>query len=364
LAWSKGLQAKPIENARAQVLENRGAGEVMRTGKHNIRLAFGILIGVFFIFLAVRKVDFAQMWQAFESANYWYLLPPIPILFFSHFLRALRWRYMLDPIRRLDVGSLFSSLIIGYMANTVMPAHLGEILRAYVLSRKRSISASATFATIVMERVIDVFTLLLLMVFTIFIYPFPTWLKNSGYIMFAGTIGLFTLLIILKKHSSRIKKIIGLALWPFPRRIQKKTSDVLERFISGIVPLKRHIDYAKVSLLSGFIWACYGLVFYFSLHAFDFVRTFQLPWSTSLILLVITTIAVVIPSSPGYVGTYHWLCQISLALFGVPAGPALSFAAVVHGINFLPVFVVGLTLSYYEGVAIFRAPKRVATVEV
>jgi uncharacterized protein (TIRG00374 family) len=335
----------------------------MKFRKNKVKFGIGILLGIFFMALALRKVDFAQMVHAFKGAEYWYLWIAIPVVFVSHFFRALRWRYMLDPIRRLDVGSLFSSLIIGYMANTVMPAHLGEILRAYVLSRKRSISASATLATIVMERVIDVFTLLALMVLTILIYPFPTWVRNSGYIMFAGTLGLFVFLILLKKLSSPMQAILAFALRPLPGRFQKKTEDVLERFISGIVPLKRYSDYVKVSLLSMIIWACYGLIFYLSLHAFGFVRTFQLPWSVSLILLVITTIAVVIPSSPGYVGSYHYLCQISLAMFGIPAGPALSFAAVVHGINFLPVLVLGIILSYYEGIDITKVSGRVAPVK-
>ena len=95
------------------------------------------------------------MWQAFKTVNYWYLVPAAAAIFFSHFLRAFRWRYLLDPIRRLDISSLFSSLIIGYAANSFMPAHLGEFLRAYVLSKKRQISMIPVFATIAVERVID-----------------------------------------------------------------------------------------------------------------------------------------------------------------------------------------------------------------
>jgi glycosyltransferase 2 family protein len=332
-------------------------------GKHNLKLIFGILIGAFFMFLAVRKVDFVQMWQAFEKVNYWYVLPSIAIVFLSHFLRALRWRYLLDPIKRLDLGCLFSSLMIGYMANTLVPAHLGEILRAYVLSKKRGVSASANFATIVMERIIDVLTLLALMVLTIFIYPFPIWMKNSGYIMFAGTLGLLIFMILLKTKSPGMRAIIGHIISPLPERFKNRIEHAVERFISGIGPLKHLRDYPIVFVLSLLIWLCYGLVFFFCLHAFDFVQTFGLPWSASLILLVITTIGVVIPSSPGYVGTYHYLCQISLAMLGVPAGPALSFAAIVHGINFFPILVVGLVFSYHEGIAISKMSEKVSAVE-
>jgi uncharacterized membrane protein YbhN (UPF0104 family) len=124
--------------------------------------------------------------------------------------------------------------------------------------------------------------------------------------------------------------------------------------------MKRWADYITVSFLSFIIWICYGLVFFFCLLAFDFVDTYQLEWLTSLILLVITTIAVVVPSSPGYVGTYHYLCQITLAMFGISAGPALSFATVVHGVSIIPVFIVGLFLAQIQGTSILKMPEDTA----
>jgi uncharacterized protein (TIRG00374 family) len=181
--------------------------------------------------------------------------------------------------------------------------------------------------------------------------------------MFAGTLGLLIFMILLKTKSSGMMTIIRHLMSPLPDRFENRVEHAVERFISGIVPLKHLRDYPVVFLLSLLIWFCYGLVFFFCLHAFDFVQTFRLPWSASLILLVITTIGVVVPSSPGYVGTYHYLCQISLAMLGVPAGPALSFAAIVHGINFFPILVVGLMFSYHEGIAISKMSEKVSAVE-
>lgn len=314
----------------------------------------GLIVGAVFVLLALRKVDFGQMAHAFLSADYYYLIPPVLILFFSLFLRTLLWRCLIAPIRKLDLGSLFTSLIIGYSANVIMPARLGEILRAYVLSKKRNVSASATLATIVMERVIDIFALLAFMVLAVFIHPFPNWLKDSGYILLAGSLGLFAVLIFLKKATAVSETVLGHILRYFPQRVQHRVRDILERFVSGIMPLLHWYDYVSVGFLAVIIWSCYGIIFYFTLHAFGFVGAYNLPWSASLIVLVITSIGIVIPSSPGYMGTYHYLCQISLTMFGVPAGPALSFAVVVHAINFLPVMIVGLMLAYWEGVGIMR----------
>lgn len=320
----------------------------------NWKLWIGLLISALFLYLAFRRVDFGQMWDALKRANYWYLPPAILILFISHYLRAFRWRYLLDPIRRLDTNSLFSSLVIGYGANAVTPAHLGEFLRAYVLSKKREISMGSAFATIVIERIIDVFTLLLLMCLVIFIHPFPDWVVKSGYIMFFATLGLFLLLIFLKSSNSKRETFIGILLKPLPERYEHRIKGMIERFLSGIVPLKRWHDYVTVTLLSAVIWACYGLAFYFGLEAFDFIKTYHLAWYASLVLLVITTISVVVPSSPGYVGTFHFLCQASLAMFGVPASPALSFAVVIHAVSFLPVLALAILFASYEGVRIYK----------
>ena len=326
----------------------------MKPGNNTIRLIIGCLIGIVFLYLTVRKVDFSLMWEAFTRVNYWFILLAIPVIFFSHFLRALRWRYFMDPIKRVDVASLFSALLIGYMANILMPAHLGELLRAYVLGKKRGVSASSTFATIVVERIVDIFALLLLMVFAIFLYPFPDWINKAGYTMLAGTVGLFVFLILLKKHFAFFERFLNLFFRPLPKGLQEKLGRGIRSFVVGIVPLRHGWDYLVVTVLSVVIWACYGFIIHLVLYGSDFVSVYHLPWSTSLIVLVVTTIGIVIPSSPGYVGTYHWLCQISLAMFGVPAGPALSFAILTHGVTFLPVLIVGLILAYYEGVEIFR----------
>jgi uncharacterized protein (TIRG00374 family) len=319
----------------------------------NWKLWAGLLVGALCLYLAFREVDFGQMWDSLKSANYWYLLPAILIVLFSHFLRAFRWRYLVDPVKRVDTPSLFSALIIGYGANMAMPAHLGELLRAYVLSQRHKIPMGSVFATIVMERIIDVFSLLVLMFSAVLIHPFPQWVVKSGYIMFAAALGSFVFLVFSKKSPRRTDTFLQYILKPVPERIGSRIKRSTERFFSGILPLKGRRDYVVVVLLSVSIWVCYGLVFYVCFQAFDFIGTYRLPWYAGLILLVITTISVVVPSSPGYVGPYHYLCQVSLAMFSVPESPALSFAAVVHGVNFLPVLALALLFAGYEGLGLY-----------
>ena len=330
--------------------------------KQRLKFVIGILISVLFLYLALRKADLGQTVDALKTARYWYLLPATGLLFFSHWLRALRWRYLLDPIGRFDMKSLFSSLLIGYMANVFTPAHLGEFLRAYVLSRKREVSTGSAFATIVVERIIDVFSLVGIMLLVVFIHPFPDWIMKSGYIMLGLTAALLLFLLGLKKRDGKMRPLLGLMLKPVPKRLGARIEGFIDKFIQGIMPLKEWHDYIAVFILSGAIWVCYVGVFYICLHAFDFVVTYDLVWYAAIVLTVVTTISVVVPSSPGYIGTYHYLCQISLAMFGVPAGPALSYATVVHGINFFPVLVVGLILANYEGVGLLKGTAKRADI--
>jgi uncharacterized protein (TIRG00374 family) len=235
-----------------------------------------------------------------------------------------------------------------------MPAHLGELVRAHTLSRKRDVSMGCAFATIVVERIIDVFALLVLLALSMMVHPFPSWVVVSGYVMLGGAVFLFAGLILSKRHELRTLSAMRFVMKPLPTRFTERAVSCTRRFLSGIVPLRRGPDYAVVGVLSVAIWACYALTFHLSLYAFDFVHVYRLVWYVALVLLVITTISVAVPSSPGYVGTFHYLCQLALGLFGVPAAPALSYATVAHAVCFLPVFVVGLALANYQGISVRR----------
>ena len=318
--------------------------------KNRNKLIFGLLIGAVFMYFAFRKVDFAQMGASFKQANYWYLLVAISVTFVSHWLRAVRWQYLMAPIQKVKTRHLFTALIIGYMANTFTPAHLGEFLRAYVLGQKSQVRTSCVFGTIVIERIIDVFTLLFLMAFAFIVFPFPDWVTKSGYVTFAGVVVLFILLILMKRHRETSLRILNKILKPLPKKISSKVDGLFHSFLDGVVGLKNWRHYVLTAVLSLFIWAGYGVANQMTLYSFGFVSKFDLPWTAALVILVITTISVIVPSSPGYVGTYHWLCQLSLGLFAVPKSEALSYAFVLHGINFLPILIVGLIFASVEGI--------------
>ena len=162
---------------------------------------------------------------------------------------------------------------------------------------------------------------------------------------------------MLKQYQQKSLNIFKRFTKIFPQKVNQKIINLLHSFLDGIVPLKNKKKYIIVIILSILIWACYGYIFQIMFYAFNFVETYSLPWNAALILLVITTISILVPSSPGYVGTYHYLCQFSLALYGVLGSPALTFAFVIHGISFLPILIVGLILIWYKRINIKKLQK-------
>ncbi len=310
--------------------------------KGNWKTALGIALSLFFIFLAFRQVDIGQMLQALREADYWYLLPVLALVALGLLLRSLRWRILLAPIYQTRTGVLFISLSIGYMANTFLPAHLGEFVRAWHAGSKCGIASSSVFATIVVERLIDVVFLLLLLGLALMVFPFPVWVRQSGGMMLALVVALGILLLLMKKNKPKAMAISGRLLRFLPAAPAARARELLDQFLNGVAPLKSRGHYLAVGAFSLLIWICYALIFQLLFHAFDFVGRYDLPWTAALVSMVITTISVVVPSSPGYVGSFHFLCQLSLGLFLIPRGPALSYAFVLHAVSVFPYFFLGL----------------------
>ncbi len=330
----------------------------MTSKRHLLKLAIGLAIGAGFFYLAVRGIDIEQALAAFAQTDYGLVGLSAVVMMAAHLLRAMRWRFLLAPVKMLGTRSLFSALLIGYAANSFVPAHLGEFLRALVIGKKHGISASAALGSIVVERIVDVVSLITVMALVLIVHPFPDWVTTGGAIMLVGALLLGAMLIACKRYEVRAIAFMRALIKPLPEGIGRRLEALAVNFLGGIVPLKSPSHYAAASVLSIAIWLCYAAVYYICLAAFKLVAAYHLAWYVGLVVLVFTTISVVIPSTPGYVGTFHYLCQVALVLFGVSASEALSYAVIVHIVGVVPVSVAGLACAHYEGVAIYRTGDR------
>jgi uncharacterized protein (TIRG00374 family) len=123
--------------------------------KLNWKFLLGILSSGLFLYLAFRNVDLILVFKVFKKVKYLNIILVVFLTILGFYLRAIRWYYLMKPLKSIKISSLFSATMIGFMTNNILPARLGEVFRAYIIGRKENIKKTASFATIIVERVFD-----------------------------------------------------------------------------------------------------------------------------------------------------------------------------------------------------------------
>ncbi|HID94591.1 MAG TPA: flippase-like domain-containing protein [Candidatus Latescibacteria bacterium] len=304
----------------------------------------GIIVSAVFLYLAFRRVDLHELGFALRSANYLYVIPAILLTFLSFWTRAFRWRFLLGPVKQVKTSHLFSAIMIGFMANNLLPARLGEFVRAYVIGKKEQISSSSSFATIVIERIFDGVTLLLFLIPVFFLPSSPRWVTKSGYIAAAIYLGILAFLAALMIRTEQTQNLVDRFLRPFSVRWRQKVRGLLVSFTSGLAVLGSLGHLLIIFLLSLLLW----FLVVGAIHLVFVSCGLKLPVYAGFLLLAIIALGVMLPSSPGFVGTIQFLSVAGLALFAVPKSQALGFSIVFHASQFIPVTAIGLVYLWYE----------------
>ncbi len=309
------------------------------------RFFLGLIISLVFLYLAFRGVDYHKLWMALRGVNFFYLLFFMLAVIALMVVRAYRWKFMVDPLKKVGLHSLFSSAMIGFMANNILPVRLGELVRAYSLGTKENISRSASFATIVMERVFDGFALLLILWLTLLFFPFSRSSEKMGELIrkganltLAANILVFVLLILLELKPEPLLNFFKRLLKLLPKKISDKAETILDKFSSGVRIFRDIPRMIWILLWSLILWGGSGISNYLVFLAFGL----HPPLQATLMLMIIVTFGVMIPSSPGYVGTVHFFAVIALSLYGYGKDISVPFSIVLHASQYLPVTILGL----------------------
>ena len=317
----------------------------MIPGMKDKKLWIGSAISLVLLIFLFRKLDYAQLVTAFRQLDYRLLLPAIGSTIFSYWLRAVRWRLLLMPVKSTVMKNLFPATVIGYMANNLLPARLGEFVRAYALAKSESLTTSGVFASLVIDRLCDGFSVLLILVITLFTVHLPPGMEQvqrslelGGYAIFGVYAVVVIFLFALKRWNQATLRFVTLLLSPLPARFTAKFVSLIDAFMGGLRLSLRPSALGAVALSSLAIWATAIWPIDLTLRAFGII----LPASASLFIMIFLVFAVMVPASPGYVGTYHAACVYGLMAFNVGKEQALSVALVIHAIGFFPVIILGL----------------------
>jgi uncharacterized protein (TIRG00374 family) len=309
----------------------------------------GVAFSAIFLFLAFRAVRLGELIEAFKSTDYLYALPAMLLMIVSLWIRAFRWRFLLSPVKVIGVRSLFYAVGVGSMVNITFPARLGEVVRAHAIGTKEQISRSASFATIVVERVFDGFALLFfLMIPVLFgsLYS-PGWLRDAELLAIVGYLVALAVLVFLKSKPDLTMRAAAFVFKPLPAGARTKLLTIAGSFVEGLRIFRRSRSMVISILLSPLVW----LPVVALIHCLLIGTGIHLPVQVSFLLLVALCVGVIVPSAPGYVGNTQFVCVGVLKLFGVPAGKALTFSIIYGGCVFVPVLVTGLACLFAEGLS-------------
>lgn len=304
----------------------------------------GIAVSCLCIAFVVRGINFAEVGQCFGSIRYEYLLPVLLMVLGSLYLRSYRWGVMIRNLVRLDQVTLFRFSAIGFMAIGVLPARLGEFVRPYLVKQHSGVRMSATMATVVLERLFDLLTLMIFLFIVLVKIPLKDEFFKAGCIMLTIALALLAVFVVLGTRREFAARLIAKAVGWLPDRIGKPAGHFAESFLEGLQLLPDVKKTAWVLVLSLCIWLMTGLSNYFMFYAFNM----DLSVFHAFALLAIVALGVMIPAAPGFVGTFHYACVLGLTAFGIPKSEAFSYAVAVHFMQMAPVILIGLVLLPFQ----------------
>ncbi len=315
--------------------------------KNILRSVFGILLAAIFMVIAFRGTDFDSLWASLKGVHYEWILLLVPIGLLSHYLRAVRWKYLLAPVKEpTSVNTLFSAVMIGYMINNVLP-RVGELVRAYVAGRLENMPKSSTLGTVVIERIIDLATFFFGLCVVLFLYPQsleaitddPASLRV---VFLAGSVLVLVLFILLFLKSESFFRSFRFLRILVPKKYKPNVDRLLDSFLSGMQVSKLRPHFARITVFSLLIWAFYGLALYVPFFAFDSIRDLGLDFGAAMVLLTFSAVAFTLPA-PGAFGTYHSFLSLALVrIYGVDPVTALSYSIITHETAYIVIMVVGI----------------------
>lgn len=328
--------------------------------KTTARIAVGLLVTLGFLWLAVRNVDIAAVRDALGRASYRYLIPAAAFCLTGYLLRTVRWGRILAPTVPVPFARLFPVLMIGFAANNLLPARIGEFVRAYLLGRRERVSPSLSLATIVLERVCDGLMLVALMAGTLLLVPIPVDDPKIEAVELVATVvfgGAALALVALLAFPRPLVALARACLRPLPRPLAARVAGLLDAFIAGLGALRSPLAVARIAGLSALIWACEAATFGSVLLAFPLGLARGEWLAATVFLLVFVNLGIMIPSAPGYIGTYQLFARIALGAFGVADAAGLALSLVVHALQYSLVTAIGLLALWRLGLS----PRAIST---
>ena len=307
--------------------------------------------------IALWGIEWEQLREGFQQANYFTLPILMGLLFSVFWLKAIRWRLLLQPLRKFQTKEVVPPLMIGFMGNNLLPAHLGEIIRIFVLGREFSLSKAAVFSSVVLERIFDTAVVLLFLVMSLFLVEeLPSWVSTTIFFVsiLAGLIILFLAAYLF--WTQRLIHATRRVFSFLPERFGRKLSETMEAGVLGLASMQSGGLVFWIVVTSILQWILMAGMVYISLWSFGI----HLTPLASVVIIGVSALGVSIPSAPGFFGIIQLSFWVILQGFGVDKGDAFASSIYFHLSNYIPITLVGLYYLNRRGLQLWQIDKEAA----
>jgi hypothetical protein len=314
---------------------------------------------VVFLGLFLYRTDFGEIRDAFTEADYALAFASLPVYFLGLWVRTIRWQYLLRPVTRVSAARLYPVVIIGLMANNLIPARAGELVRAFILGERERVSKAASLGTIAVDRLFDGLTLIPMLVIIaafvggrerfeadLYVVDFTVGFEGLAVIMallFGVALALLFALAFSERFRQRIDRLIVSLT---PARLRPSVEGVAHSFFDGLRSLRSPADLGIAWLMSTVSWVLEAVMYYMVGRAFGIDAGFHI----FLLSTAAANLAISILASQGGIGPFEFVTKQTFiaAVFGGAAATAqeealaTAYAIGLHALLLLPVIAIGL----------------------
>jgi uncharacterized protein (TIRG00374 family) len=298
---------------------------------------WGSIIALILLCYCVKDIRGEDMEALYARVSFYYLILAAVLEFVMIISRAARWGIIIENTKKLSLYRLSNLFSAGQVINIVMPALTGLVARIWLFAKKAGLRKTYVFSTVLIEILFDAICMLVLILLVSMAFVFPAEYRSVSYIIAIATVSMFVLLYLILTFKERLGKLGRRHLrcrWPGVYITLKKFS---YSFTKGISLLRSTRYFSRTLILSMFSWLVHISVIYFLFKAFGF----NLPFISAVVVMVINSLALMIPITPGNTGTFELAVTASLLAFGINKTDAVLFAMALHILDLLPIFVMG-----------------------
>jgi uncharacterized protein (TIRG00374 family) len=310
-----------------------------------VRILVGVAISVGCVAALLTQIDLHRTWLALTRAHPGWLLVALLVLLVTMQTKIYRWGLLYYPTRGLRQRHLTAALYIGYMLNAVLPMRVGELARAYLIGKHEPVTFSQSVGTVLVEKVLDVVTILLFLVGLAVLGLLPA-LAVPGWVLVALGLGSLAFLFAMAwVPRERVLHVLARVQLHLPGSRRWNLVKLLGPFLEALAVLRYGRLLPALALWSLVNWTLSALVNYAAMQAFDIPA----PLSAAIFLMIVTNLGMIVPSAPGYVGVFHGLAWVALAPYGVDTNLAAGYALVLHALVYGWFITAGLFFTWRGG---------------